>query len=496
MLGLLPGSPPAAPAADVARREQLLKQLGGALEAQDPYLDGHSRRVARYATTVARRMGLPKDRVKTVRAAAAVHDVGKLRVAPGLLRKSAPLTEAEFEAVMRHADEGAEMVACLGNDELTEIVRHHHERFDGLGYPAGLRGTEIPLGARIVAVADTFDAITSVRPYRPAARHKQAIDVLIANAGTQLDPHVVRTFLRYYAGRKAAVLWVILAVSPQRAFAWVRHGRGSSEPVPAVPVGELAAGTIGRALVVAAAVGTSVGVAHYEDRVPARGAALQIASAAPFSLPLTRASAGGSQPHGSAGRTAARQPFGPAVDTTGPAPRPPARQIAKGSHDLTSAPGSTARAGSLTGPGSATGPGGTVSPVGGGGGVGSAPAAAVGPAAGASPVARRSPHNLTTTGGGNPPAPTVPVQASSPSAATPAPATPAPSAPPATTSGPPSTGGTPAPPTPPPPGPTGGGSKHNGPGDGGWGPGGRPPHNGPRDGGYGPGGNPNPGPPR
>ena len=85
---------------------------------------------------------------------------------------------------------------------MTAIVRHHHERLDGGGYPDGLEGSEIPLGARIIAVADTFDALTSTRPYRPGCRHKKALDILRAEAGTQLDPRAVGAFLRYYTGRR------------------------------------------------------------------------------------------------------------------------------------------------------------------------------------------------------------------------------------------------------------------------------------------------------
>ena len=491
----------------MARRERLLKQLGAALDAQDPYLDGHSRRVARYTATVARRMGLPDEQVKRIRAAAAVHDVGKLRVPQELLRKATPLSDEEFEAVMRHPEEGAEMVSCLGDDELTEIVRHHHERFDGLGYPAGLRGVEIPLGARIVAVADTFDAITSARPYRQAARHKQAIDVLIANAGTQLDPDVVRVFLRCYAGRKASVMWVILAVSPQRAFAWMRHGGSAGEPTPVLPVGELAAGTIGRAVVVAAAVGTSVGVgvARDQNQILRRSAGVPVASAAPFSLPLNPRAAAAHPAPSSAG-----QVFGQAglPGTAGP---PMALALTKGIRALASG------AGLRLGNSSSTGGGSTLSLLGG------APPNRPDVAgrrprerclAGCRQVAgriarpssdargRREPSvfprrghrarldafRLRRCAGGQRARILWPGKRSLERRRYPghrsASASPAPP-------GPAGGGGNPG------GGTTGGGGgvggpvrpKHGGPGAGGWGPGGHP-HNGPGDGGWGPGGNP------
>jgi HD domain len=202
---------------DDAGKLRLLRRLAAALDAKDPYLDGHSRRVARFSALMAHRLSLPHDDAVRVQTAAAVHDVGKLHVPPEILSKPERLTDSEEEAVHRHADEGAAMVACLGDPALSAIVRHHHERFDGSGYPAGLKGEEIPLGARIVAVADTFDAITSARPYRPAGTHKYALDVLAAEAGTQLDPVVVRAFRRDYAGRRGLALWALLMLPMARA---------------------------------------------------------------------------------------------------------------------------------------------------------------------------------------------------------------------------------------------------------------------------------------
>src|ERR1035437_6611328 len=107
----------------------------------------------------------------------------------------------------KHPSDGARMAAGLQDEELTSIVRHHHERLDGTGYPSGLSAEEIPLGARIIAVADTFDAITAARPYRPASPHKIAIDILRNETGTQLDPAVVRAFCTHYAGLRSLALW-------------------------------------------------------------------------------------------------------------------------------------------------------------------------------------------------------------------------------------------------------------------------------------------------
>ena len=207
---------------DADRTFHVLSELAVALEAQDPYTDGHSRRVAAHAVMVARRMGLSSEEVSRVRAAAAVHDIGKVRVPREVLDKPGRLTSVELDLVKRHADVGAEIVACLGDPELTAIVRHHHEHFDGTGYPSGLAYERIPLGARIIAVADTFDALTSVRPYRPAASHKRALEALAHVCGTQLDPVAVRAFLRSYSGNKPIVFWSLLTISPQLAVRWLR----------------------------------------------------------------------------------------------------------------------------------------------------------------------------------------------------------------------------------------------------------------------------------
>lgn len=151
-------------------RAQILTKIAAALDADDPYLNGHSRRVARYATGTARRMGLHSKDVATVQTAAELHDIGKLQLPPDITRKPGRLSTEEFAVVKRHTDYGADMVRSLGDPALAEIVRDHHEHYDGTGYPSGLRGTGIPLAARIIAVADTFDAITADRSYRRRSR--------------------------------------------------------------------------------------------------------------------------------------------------------------------------------------------------------------------------------------------------------------------------------------------------------------------------------------
>jgi hypothetical protein len=236
----------------VERKAQLLREMAAALDAQDPYTDGHSRRVALHSAMVARRMHLPREDVDKIRMAAAVHDIGKLRIPAEVLNKPEPLTPEEFEIVKRHADEGADIVSSMEDPAITAMVRHHHERFDGGGYPAGLVGEHTPLGARIIAVADTFDALTSLRPYRAAIPHKQALDAVAAASATQLDPVVVRTFLKCYSAKRATVFWTLLAVSPTRAFASVR-GRGPA------PGGLASAGTVATPAIVAAVFGLTLG---------------------------------------------------------------------------------------------------------------------------------------------------------------------------------------------------------------------------------------------
>jgi HD domain len=218
--------PPAALA--TKRNARLLERLADALEAQDMYLAGHSRRVARHATMLGRHMGLDRRQVAKLRAAAAIHDVGKLHIPPEILAKPGRLTPEEYDVIKRHSEDGALIVAPLGDAELTAIVMHHHERIDGNGYPTGLRGEDIPMGARIVAVADTFDAITSARAYRAAASHREAIEELRRCAGTQLDPAAVQTFLRCYAGRRQAVLLGALLALPQRFLGRLGVARAST----------------------------------------------------------------------------------------------------------------------------------------------------------------------------------------------------------------------------------------------------------------------------
>jgi HD-GYP domain-containing protein (c-di-GMP phosphodiesterase class II) len=171
-----------------------LRGLVTALETRVPGAAGHSRRVAAQSRVIATALGLDDAEVALITCAAHVHDVGKIIVSPEILEKPGSLTTCEYAEIQRHSVFGARLVASLGDPELTAIVRHHHERLDGSGYPDRLRGEQIPLGARVVAVADTFDALTSCRPYREAHSPVEALRVIESEAGITLDRKVVAAF--------------------------------------------------------------------------------------------------------------------------------------------------------------------------------------------------------------------------------------------------------------------------------------------------------------
>jgi putative nucleotidyltransferase with HDIG domain len=203
---------------------ETLISLSELLEARDARTYGHSQRVTRHAERIATTMGLPAAQVAKVRTAAALHDIGKLHTPRAILNKPGRLTDSEFALIKRHPADGADMAAGIGDPEIPAMIRHHHERLDGLGYPDGLAGEDIPLGARIIAVADTFDAITSNRTYRRAAHHKRALDVLTSEAGKQLDGDAVAAFRGYYRGSRTVALSAFVAAAPQRFLSWLGGG--------------------------------------------------------------------------------------------------------------------------------------------------------------------------------------------------------------------------------------------------------------------------------
>jgi HD-GYP domain-containing protein (c-di-GMP phosphodiesterase class II) len=170
--------------------------LAFAVEAKDPHMKKHIRRVSRLAAQIAIQAGLSEAEIEEIRLAGIVHDIGKLHVPESVLHKPAPLTAKEFEIVKSHAAWGAKILEPLKVIAIERIVRHHHEAFDGQGYPDSLKGEQIPLGARIIAVADAFHAMVSVRPYRKARTVEEALAELRRCRGTQFDPLVVDAFLR------------------------------------------------------------------------------------------------------------------------------------------------------------------------------------------------------------------------------------------------------------------------------------------------------------
>lgn len=173
-----------------------VRTLVDALEAKDPYTRGHSERVAAYATATALQMGFDAASVERFEYAALLHDIGKIAVSDGLLTKPGSLTEAERRLMERHPADGAEMVARIPIlAELAACVLQHHERFDGGGYPFGLRGDEVSRLARILAVADAYDAMTSDRSYRKAMSPTQALERLRSAEGSQFDPSAVQAFV-------------------------------------------------------------------------------------------------------------------------------------------------------------------------------------------------------------------------------------------------------------------------------------------------------------
>jgi HD-GYP domain-containing protein (c-di-GMP phosphodiesterase class II) len=194
-----------------------VKALARAIEVKDPYTYGHSERVTQYAMVIARKLGLEEWEMRSIKYASALHDIGKLGISPHILNKPGMLTEEEFIHVKTHPQMGDSIIEPVSFlREPRVIMLHHHERYDGKGYPDGLKGEEIPLGARILAVADSFEAMLSDRPYRKALSLAEALKEIKVNSGTQFDPEIVKAFIETLEeGEEAEVLDVVKKVETE-----------------------------------------------------------------------------------------------------------------------------------------------------------------------------------------------------------------------------------------------------------------------------------------
>jgi putative nucleotidyltransferase with HDIG domain len=183
-----------------------LEVLVNALEAKDPYLRGHSARVADLSANLATEMGLPEEVVDRVRMAGRLHDLGKIGTRDAVVNKEGPLTAEEFEHVKQHVIIGAQILAPLTHlGDVVSMVKTHHERSDGTGYPDGLRAEEIPLGGRIIAVAEVYDALTTARPYQDKMTPEQAVERMADLSGTVLDPKVYEALVSIVGRRQTLV---------------------------------------------------------------------------------------------------------------------------------------------------------------------------------------------------------------------------------------------------------------------------------------------------
>lgn len=173
----------------------VLRTMVNVLEHRDAYTAGHSQRVTEITMATARAINMPDEEMNTLRLAGLIHDLGKIGIEDDILRKPGRLDEREYSIIKTHPEKGVQIIEPLDFlKDTIPIILHHHERFDGTGYPKGLGGHEIPLGSRIIAAADTFDAMTSSRAYRKARNNEEAIAELVRCSGSQFDPEIVELY--------------------------------------------------------------------------------------------------------------------------------------------------------------------------------------------------------------------------------------------------------------------------------------------------------------
>jgi HD-GYP domain-containing protein (c-di-GMP phosphodiesterase class II) len=178
-----------------------IRAIAATIDAKDGYTHRHSERVAALSRRIALEIGLSADEQQTVQLAALLHDVGKIAVPDSILNKPGRLTAEEFEEIKKHPVHGTRILANIQSPAIAAVlpgVQYHHERWDGGGYPEGLRGEQIPLIGRLLGVADFYDAVTSARSYRPAMPQEEAIAMITGSAGTHFDPAIVEAVLRLH----------------------------------------------------------------------------------------------------------------------------------------------------------------------------------------------------------------------------------------------------------------------------------------------------------
>lgn len=178
----------------------IVTALANVIEVRDYYTSDHSNRIAVLAVETARQLGYEESQLERVRLAASLHDIGKIGIPDSILNKPGPLNTDEREMMMRHPEIGEKIISVVNNlSDIAEIIRTHQERFDGTGYPDGLRAEAIPLTARIIAVVDAYTAITDKRVYKPARTPAEAVEELLHGSGSQFDPHIVQAFMKVLA---------------------------------------------------------------------------------------------------------------------------------------------------------------------------------------------------------------------------------------------------------------------------------------------------------
>ena len=217
-----------------------IETLAMAIDAKDQVTHGHIRRVQNLAVGLAKHIGISDERlVKAIEAAALLHDMGKLAIPEHILNKPGKLTPAEFEKMKLHAGIGADILSAIEFPyPVVPIVRHHHENWDGSGYPSGLKGTDIPIGARILSVVDCFDALTSDRPYRARLSNREALDILMDRRATMYDPIIVDTFMRVHlelSPERHHEEEAAQAAAAQKSLSALTRGHAESGPPPPPP---------------------------------------------------------------------------------------------------------------------------------------------------------------------------------------------------------------------------------------------------------------------